>query len=228
MLIARSSSIVTSGKFIFTTGASFCGVIISLKVSDTRKLPSLAVTVKSRVPLKFAGGWPVKRLPSNNSHAGNAFPFASFAVKARLSPSTSLNVFAGTTKLTALSSATCTSLNAIEITGASFTGVIVKRNVSLAFNAPSDAVTAISTKPLKFIGGVPVNLVPSKVIQLGSALPLASAAVSTITLSTSTKLPAGKVILKLLSSATVASGSKVTSAGASFCGAMLKRKVSVI
>ena len=35
-----------------TTGASFTGVIVSLKVSDALSEPSLAITLSSRVPLK--------------------------------------------------------------------------------------------------------------------------------------------------------------------------------
>ncbi len=77
---------------------------------------------------------------------------------------------------TGASSGDDTSASGCATTGASFAGVTVTRNTSLAVRSPSLAVTRISKLPLKSAGGVPVKVVPSKPSQDGSALPSASVA----------------------------------------------------
>ncbi len=70
-------------------------------------LPSLAVTRISRLPTSPLTGVPLKvrAAASKLSQLGKAGPSAKVAVSARLSPSASVNVFSGTSKLKALSSA---------------------------------------------------------------------------------------------------------------------------
>ena len=75
-----------------------------------------------------------------------------------------------------VSSGEVTSGSASARTGASFTGAMVSRKISLAERTPSLAVTLISIAPWKFAGGVPVNCVPSKLSQDGSGVPSASVA----------------------------------------------------
>ena len=97
---------------------------------------------------------------------------------------------------TAPSSALAISSNARASVGASLTGLIVRRKISLTLSVPSFAVTSISIKPLKLAGDMPVKLrvVASKLNQVGSGLPLANLAVSVrASPSTSVKLSAGKV-----------------------------------
>ena len=50
------------------------------------------------------------------------------------------------------------------------------RNTSLVESVPSLAVTLMSKAPVKLVGGVPVKRTPSKLSQVGSALPSASVA----------------------------------------------------
>ena len=65
-----------------TTGASLVGVIVSVKVSVTLSVPSLAVTLRSIRPLNSAGGLPekVRVAASNESHPGRAAPLTSVAL----------------------------------------------------------------------------------------------------------------------------------------------------
>ena len=64
----------------------------------------MAVTVTSRDPLKSAGGVPVKRLPSKDSHSGSASPFEMVALSVKASPSTSVKASTGRTKSISASS----------------------------------------------------------------------------------------------------------------------------
>ena len=65
-----------------TTGASFTAVTFSTNVSETLARPSDAVTFRSSVPTKFAGGVPenVRVAASNVSHDGSADPSPSVAL----------------------------------------------------------------------------------------------------------------------------------------------------
>ena len=55
---------------------------VSVNVSETLSEPSLAVTLRSTVPLKFRGGVPenVRVVESNASQDGSAVPLARVAV----------------------------------------------------------------------------------------------------------------------------------------------------
>nr|WP_263854090.1 hypothetical protein [Sphingomonas parva] len=53
-------------------GASFTGSRINRKLCEAESSPSLAKTSRTIVPLKFAGGVPVKRPLSNLSQDGRA------------------------------------------------------------------------------------------------------------------------------------------------------------
>ena len=63
-------------------GASLTGVTVRVKVSETLRELSLAVTLKSREPLKFCGGVPekVRVAASKESQPGRAAPLASVAL----------------------------------------------------------------------------------------------------------------------------------------------------
>ena len=129
-----------------STGASFTAVMFSWKVSEAESDPSLAVTLRSRTPLKFAGGVPEKVLvvASKLSQLGRPAPSLSLAVSASMVLSTSAKVPAGTTKLHAVSSGEAWSAMGARRTGASFAFVTVTNTDLLWVNAPSEAMTSMS------------------------------------------------------------------------------------
>ena len=132
---------------------------------------------------------------------------------------------------TALSSVLVTSSSARTSVGASLTGLIVKRNISLTLNVPSLAITSISAKPLKFAGGVPTKrpVATSKLSQDGKGLPLLSLALSVkASPSTSAKLPTGINTSTKLSSARTTSGNISASTGASLTAVTVKRNMSLV
>jgi hypothetical protein len=59
---------------------SFTEAMVRRKTSLAVSEPSLAVTLMSKAPWKFAGGVPVNRVPVSVSHDGSALPSASVAV----------------------------------------------------------------------------------------------------------------------------------------------------
>ena len=94
-------------------GALVLGVLsgVSAKLLLAESVPSLAVTVISRPPLKFAGGVPVKVrvVALKTSQLGKAAPLVSLADRVSVALSTSVKALAGRTKLTAVSSLMLTS-----------------------------------------------------------------------------------------------------------------------
>ena len=63
-------------------GASLTGVTVSKKLSDTESVPSDAVTLSDRMPLKFNGGVPEKVcvVALNDYLAGKPAPLVNVAV----------------------------------------------------------------------------------------------------------------------------------------------------
>ena len=99
-----SSSKFWSDRDSARTGASLIAFTVRTKLSETLNSPSLAVTVMSRVPLKSAGGVPVKRLPSKDNQSTSGSPLDIIAVNISASPSISENALIGSVKSTNASS----------------------------------------------------------------------------------------------------------------------------
>ena len=80
--VAPAAVVETSARFDKTnTGASFTGVTVSVNVSETLDVASLAVTLKSNEPLKSFGGTPenVRVAVLKLSQPGSGLPSPSVA-----------------------------------------------------------------------------------------------------------------------------------------------------
>ena len=133
-------------------------LIFNRNVSEAVRAPSLAVTVISNSPVKFSGGKPYNRPATKLSQAGRLSPLASFALSAKAALSTSPKLFSGINRSTTVSSFTIASTNGTTTVGASFTGKISMVNCLITSTCPSLALISSMTLPLKFTGGVPVNV----------------------------------------------------------------------
>ena len=225
-----TSSVTVSDTGTLTTGASLTLVTVRLKVVMTNASPSLAVTLMLRLPTSLLPGVPEKVLviALNVSQAGRAEPSARVALRVRGSPSGSLKVPAGTTKLRMLPSATLWVGIVVATSGASFTFSTNRSKVVLTDASPSLAVSFMLRMPTSALPGVPVKVLLTglKCSQFGRAKPFARVALRVrVSPSGSLNVPAGTVKFRLLPCNTPSPGIGVATTGASLTLVTVRLKV---
>ena len=156
--LAPGENVVPSSAVLIAASVPVKVMVASLAPSPVVKARP-AVLPRLSTPLVALSVTVTLPLPASGSAMENALPLALLNTSV---PSSFTVCAAGTV-----------------LTGASLTAAMLRSNVSLAARLPSLAVTRTKSVPLKFTGGVPLNVrVPaSKLSQPGSGSPFARLAV---------------------------------------------------